>query len=72
MQGLTKEDYDYFRECGFEVVKSSMGKYYIRSCNPKELYNLEGIHKAKAAAIQCGFAFDHNGDILAFNRKNNE
>lgn len=67
MEGLTKEDYDYFRTQGFELVKSARGKYYIRTYPLK--YHQEESNKAKQAAIDCGFAFDHNGDILAFNRK---
>lgn len=65
---LTKENYDYFRKEGFEVVKSQNGKYYIRPYPPENIDH-KAFLEAKAKAIQCGFAFDSQGDILAFNRK---
>ncbi len=68
MEGLTKEDYDRFRRLGFDLVKSSMGKYYILPCCRTGTHNHEDILKANAIAQKAGFAFDMNGNVLGFIR----
>jgi hypothetical protein len=67
MEGLTKDDYDYFRTQGFEVVKSQSGKYYVR---PYPTLNIdrEKFLEAKVKAAKCGFAFDMNGNVLGFTK----
>lgn len=68
---LKKEDYDLFREKGFEVVKANQGKYYVRPYPPTNIDQASFL-LAKAVAIQCGFAFDSQGDILAFTKPTND
>lgn len=72
MEGFTKADYDYFRTQGFEVVKSSMGKYYVLPCCKTGVYNQVEILEAKDKAIKCGFAFDSQGDILGYTKPKND
>lgn len=68
MEGLTKDDYDYFRSRGFEVIKSSGGKYYIRPY-PTTNIDQKVFLDAQITAMECGFVFDSQGDILGFKRK---
>lgn len=53
MEVLKGVDYEAFREEGFEVVKDSMGYYYIRPFNIEA--TIENLSIAKEAAIKRGF-----------------
>lgn len=46
-------DYEIFKKEGFEVVKDSMGHYYIRPFNIEA--TIENLSIAKEAAIKRGF-----------------
>jgi hypothetical protein len=53
MEVLEGVYYEAFRKEGFEVVKDSMGYYYIRPFNIEA--TIENLSIAKEAAIKRGF-----------------
>jgi hypothetical protein len=72
MEGLTKSDYKFFFTRGFQLVKSSNGKYYVIPAKRVGTHNQADILEAKIVAIECGFTFDSQGDVLGFIRPQKE